>query len=208
MIDRYADNLVVLWIHLPVYGDTYWSAWGNARANTFYDFQYIPMWAVDSLDWIEGTVGVWEGMVNARQAIPTDVTIESESRPGSGSSIDVTASVCIEAGGVGRTMRIYMVQLLDNYPPVAPYYRNCTRGSGLTQDITLAPGECLEVQGSLALDAPSSANPLDVMVAVWAQEPNPAFPAEVFQADVSQTFLISRDGFESGDTLAWSATVP
>jgi hypothetical protein len=156
----------------------------------------------------------WDDDTDLRLAVATDVTIDLEAAPGAVTGdYDVTARVCIEAGGTGDTMRVYIAEILDGYPKDAlSFTRNGLRQVAPTEDIVLAADECTDVLRTLTLDADSLADIDSVSFVAWAQDDLAAGPAEVFQAGVVHhpfsTDLVFADGFESMDASAWSLTVP
>jgi hypothetical protein len=140
---------------------------------------YTPTVWFDGWDEYVGTSN-YEAIYQAHVAVPTDVTFELTADPAGEQTTDVHANVCIESGGSGKTMRIYMAEVLDYYPPpaVEANQRNCLmQGASSTQDITLAPGECEEVIRSWARKE-------NIKIIVWAQQPFSSGPADVYQAGI------------------------
>jgi len=200
-------SFVVVEYHID---DAYATAWGNARAD-FYGATPLPWFAYDGL-WDAWPIELYEANLQQRLAVPTDVTLELSGVELAADTWEFTAEVCVEAGGVGKDMRIYMVQALDKYPPVYSYSRNTFQQAATTEDVTVAAGACVEVVRSFTFGTLSMANPEDIVVMAWAQEPLPGIPAEVHQAaQIPWPFVeaaMFADGFESGDASAWSAVVP
>ena len=190
------------------------------RAN-LYDVYYIPHSVHDGL-YDADPYQTYESKFLTRQAVPTDVTIDM-SVFGSGDTWNVNLQVCIEAGGVGKTMKIWVAQLLDHYtiPPEDPT-RNALRTGNAGVEITLAADECVELTEIFVLDTPSLSSPDDVKFFAWAQDPifvwvpGPPTPpggyswAEVYQADKALAPFegVFVDDFEAGDTLRWSLVTP
>lgn len=193
-------------------GDPYELPWGTARG-LFYNIwsDGIPWFAYDGL-FDAWPIANYEPALVQRMAVPTDVTLELSGVELAADTWEFTAEVCVEAGGVGKNMRIYMVQALDKYPVSPTYSRNTFQQAATTEDVTVAAGACVEVVRSFTFDTLSMANPEDIVVMAWAQEPLPGIPAEVHQAaQLKWPFVeaaMFADGFESGDASAWSATVP
>ena len=100
----------------------------------------------------------------------------------------MTATVGIESGGAGKTMRIHIVQLLDNWPAIPPpkqqYSRNGFKQAASPQDITLTPGGTQSVTRTLTIDAESASRPNDLRFVAWAQSTNASYPSQVYQAAV------------------------
>ncbi len=211
MIDAYPTTIAVVEMH--VYDPPYTTTWGDER-KTFYGEipEGIPWLAYDGLGYA-GTYDAYETGLNARQAVPTDVTIDLTGVETAAQTYDVTANVCIEPGGIGKTMRIYMVHVLDNWVLLPADSRNTFRKAAATQDITLASGDCAEVTQTFVFDTDSWNQQEDIKIVAWAQTPASMFPAAVHQAKVMSwpfpaILAIFVDGFETGDTSAWSEAVP
>jgi len=203
-------NFVVVEYHV---NDAYALPWGDARGASFYN-----IWS-DGVPWFayDGLFDAWpyqeyEIKLQQRLAVPTDVTLELSGVELAADTWEFTAEVCIEAGGAGKDMRVYMVQALDKYPPEYSHSRNSFRQAASTEDVTVAAGACVEVVRTFTFDALSMANPEDIVVMAWAQQPLPGIPAEVHQAaQIKWPFAepaLFADGFESGDLSTWSAAVP
>jgi hypothetical protein len=197
-MDNYPDTFAFVQIHMG--SDGYDTAWGNARRAFYTDVTGWPTTFFDSTVKHAGshTYPIYQSEFLSRQTIPTDVTIAQTGDLVSGQTYSVQAEVCIEAGGTGKTMRIYMVQVLDYWPLTsdtpsgASYSRNGFKQAayayGTEPDITLAPGECQTIVEEFTFDARSWASQEDIKIIVWAQEPQSSSPpsdrAEVFQAAV------------------------
>lgn len=190
------------------------------RAN-LYGVYWIP-WSVQDGLYDANPYPTYESQFLTRQAVATNVTIDM-AVVGSGDTWDVNVQVCIEAGGVGKTMKVWVAQTLDHYvvPPEDPS-RNVLQTGNTGVEVTLAADECVQLTETFVLDPPSVASPENVKFFVWAQDPtfvwspNPTPPpngyywAEVYQADkaVAPFPGVFIDGFETGDTLGWSAASP
>ena len=203
-MDVYSESFAYVQIH--VFGDGYETSWGDDRW-AFYDGQYTPTAIFDGADSVVGSVADPEQQYNIyrvnhllpRRAIPTDVTIELTGEQISGPTYRVTAQVGIETGGTAKTMRIYMVQVLDHWPATPTYHRNTFMQAAPTQDITLAPGESQAVENEFTFDANSWANQEDIKIVAWAQVPAAGTPAEVYQAATRLWPLVSLPGDADGD---------
>ena len=186
MLNNYPDTFTAVQIH--PFSDGYNTAWSAARG-TFYGVGGTPSARFDGVLTCHGaqpSVGqqyTWFlDQYNARQAVPTDVTIELCGVEDSAPTFDVTARVCIEPGGTGKTMRIHMVQVLDNWPNPPTYSRYTQVLANNAPDITLGAGECAEVETSFTFDSASWSNQEDIKIVAWAQDTLSSGPSEVYQA--------------------------
>lgn len=218
LIDDNPGTFAVLRMHIweDAAHDYLETPWGNQRL-LFYDVgsSGVPWFAYDGL-FDAWPINTYASKLAQRQAVPTDVTIDLWGVETSAQTYDLTAEVCIEAGGAGKTMTVYMVEVLDHYPATPTYYRNTLRQAATTEDVTLAEGECAQVTRTFVFDTTSWAQQTDIKIIAWAQTPAAAYPAEVHQAaETAWPFSggapdppIFEDGFESGDTTMWSSDVP
>jgi hypothetical protein len=188
------------------------------RAN-LYEVYWIPHSVHDGL-YDAGSWTTYEAKFLARQAVPTDVTVDMMVM-GAGDTWNVSALVCIEPGGSGKTMKVWMAQVVDHYGPVN-FERNMVRNGSNGVEITLAPTECATVTESFVLDSVSLASPENVKFFAWAQDPvfvwapYPSPPpagyswAEIYQGGKALAPFegVFVDGFESGDALGWSVVTP
>jgi hypothetical protein len=211
--DLYPDNVELIGIH---YGDSYSTTWGNSRV-AFIPYQGTPDFWTDAwlrvLGWygnVNTQISQWSARINARLAVPTDITIDVstiELNPPAGT---FEANVCMEAGGTARTVRVFMVQVLDHYPDMTTYtYRNTVRAGYQVGDYPLNPGECVPVQQTFTFGSIDLEHALNIKIVAFAQDPQDDAPAEVYQAGSLWPFRgVFSDGFESGDLSAWSSVVP
>ncbi len=208
LIDSYGPSMAVLGLH----AGSHELPWTTDR------IVYYPFFAGYPTYLIDGTIDSWHGSppwdfwdddTDARLAITTDVTIDLRAVQGATpGERDITATVCIEPGGTGKSMRIYIAEVLDGYPPTAQNFtRNGLRQVAATEDIVLATDACTEVTRTLNLDATTMGSLEDMSFICWAQDDLASGPAEVFQATQLDwplhTDTIFADGFESGDTINW-----
>ncbi len=185
LIDNYPDTFAFVQIH---HGDSYATGWGNARANFYTDFSGYPTSYFDGgliLRVGAHNYATLEGDYLDRRADLTDVTMELGGVEVGAQTYDITVEVCIEEGGTAKTMRIYMVELLDNWPSSCTWCRTGFRQAATTQDVTLSPGECVQVTRTFTFDSTSWANQSDIRMVAWAQEPQSSSPpsnrAEIYQ---------------------------
>ena len=110
-MDNYEDSFAFVQYHG---NDGYETPWSNGRFG-FYGVTAFPT------SWFDGTierVGAWPfstyraDFLNRRN-VATDVTIDLTASPRGTQAYDVRAQVCVEPGGAGKSMRIYIVQVLD-----------------------------------------------------------------------------------------------
>jgi hypothetical protein len=208
LVDQFGPSIAVLGMH----GDAQNSIPWNAQRRAFYtNFAGYPTWMIDGeLDSWSGTPpwGAWKPDTTARLAVATDVTVDMSAVEGPTPDVwDVTATICIEPGGLGKTMRFYMAEALDRFPVGAHFTRNGIRQVAETADVEVASGACKDVTRTFTFDATSLASLENVSVIAWAQDDLDNGPAEVFQAHQLHWFPIiggiARDGFELGDTSGW-----
>jgi hypothetical protein len=141
------------------------------------------------------------------------VTIDLWATQDTGPTFDVSAKVCIEPGGVGKTMRVHVVQSLSTYPAARAYNRNTVMQGLAGVGITVAAGACETVVQTMTFDAASWAIADQIQLTAWAQDVATVAPAEVHQAKqvrwpFTQPELVFVDDFEDGTTGAWSAVSP
>jgi hypothetical protein len=113
------------------------------------------------------------GHYNARRATATDVVINLSGAQLSGQTYQITAQICIDAGGAGKTMRIYMVQVLDdwpNYPVHTPRYGFVQAATvhGSEDLVTVAAGGCGTVTRNFTFTGDSWTNQTKIKMVVWA----------------------------------------
>ncbi len=185
-MDAYPDTFAFVQIH---HGDAYATTWAYSRAD-FYDLEVYPSSFFDGVIYHRGgqTYTTYEDDYLARRGKPTDVSIQVSGSHTEGETYAMRTRVCLDDDGTGKTMRIYMVQVLDYWPPAISYSRNGLKQAAATQDITLAPGDCQVVSRSFTFDADSWADQDNIKVIAWAQEPQNIGHADnratVFQADI------------------------
>jgi len=180
LIDEYPDTFAVIEHH---YSDSHATIWGNGR-KAFYNSLYmgVPMFVYDGLEdaW---PIETYESKFLARQAEPTDVAITISAQQISDDTYEFTAGLCLDPDGAGKTVRVYMVQVLDHFPfGIDHEPRNGFKQAADTEDVALTPGECSDVTRQFTFDADSMSHPSDIKIFAWAQEPLNSGPAEVHQA--------------------------
>ncbi len=177
MLDAYPDTFTFVQIHL----DGYAISWGYTRAD-FYDIMYTPTSWCDGLSSHVGSGTALQTLYNNRVGVPTDVTIQLSGDPAGGTSFEITAEVCLEAGGVAKTARVHIVHVLDNWPVPPSYSRNGLMQAPSSADVSLSPGECQEVVRTFTFGSESWSHQEDIKIIAWAQDKLDPGPAEVYQA--------------------------
>jgi hypothetical protein len=123
-----------------------------------------------------------------RHNIPSDIVMQvgadEISPPTTPPTYEVQISMTLDPGAAGRTVRVYVAQVLDYYPTSPSYSRNCFRNATATQDVPLTPGENVLITETLQVDSTSASNPDDMSIYAWAQVPNGSGPAEVYQSAI------------------------
>jgi len=213
--ELYPDNVAFLAIHLS---DGYQTGFGQVRRSGYYPgTMTIPDTLVDAgMFHFIGTPGVppmydpptqWISMVDARLAVPTDVTIEILPQRLNETQWTFTADVCMEPTGAARSMGINLAWTVDDYPTGYPYvYRETLRGGYGPEVVDLNPSECVQVDATFTFSAVELDRWPSVEIVAWAQTPASGW-GEAYQA-ATMTMGLFDDGFESGDLSGWSVTVP
>jgi len=186
--------------------DEYAVTWGDDRWS-YNGGQYTPTAIFDGAGLVVGAVHDQDQQYTIyrlnhflpQRAVPTDVTIDISGEDLGAQTFRISASVGIEAGGVGKTMAVYMVQVLDHWPSYPEYSRNTLKQAAPVQEITLAAGESQVIQNDFTFDADSWADQDNIKIVVWAQVVAASGPVEIYQAAVRQWPLISLPDDWDGD---------
>ena len=189
LLDNYPDSFTGVQYYIGCFAAY---PWGESRAWDFYDVVETP---TVEFDGVEECVGDYDNVTdqyywylnkyNTRATVPTDVVITLTGYPVGGQTYRVGARVCLESTGTAKTMRIYIVQVLENWPAWPMWVRHAFKQGADPVDITLAPGECETILVNFAMDDDSWASQGDIKLVAWAQEPLDYGPAEVYQAAVT-----------------------
>lgn len=142
------------------------------------------------------------GAINARRAVPTDVTIDLKVVRTAEQTFNVVATVGIESGGVGKTMKYHVVQVLDWYPPPNPdrRHRNCVVQHQALNDFPLAAGESTDIAKSFTLSGDSWADKGNVKFVAWVRQTGSSAPKEIYQAaHIAWPFYRDGDVDRDGD---------
>ena len=182
-----AGTLAFVQIHPWGGGST---TWGADRA-TFYGVSGTPMNWWDGWDLDYGGWGNYTQDYNTYHASylshvddPTDVTIVLNGSVVAGQTYEITATVCVEAGGTAKDMRIYLTQVLDYWPFTPTYHRNGFKQAANTVDYHFNAGQCRDIVHDFTFDTDSWNNQDDIKIIAWAQEQLGSGPADVYQAAV------------------------
>lgn len=187
-MNDYPDSFVAIQLHI---GDSYATSWTSQRAN-FYGVTGTP------ITWFDGVLECYGAYANdgqmynwynqqiqQRTSVPTDVTIELSGVETGSQTYDITATVGIEAGGVGKEMKLHFVQVLDYYPSYYDdRYRNCVIQHEAGGTYTLAPGESVTVTIPFTLSGASWTYKEDVKMVIFAREPLAPAPKEIYNVAV------------------------
>ncbi len=187
-MDAYPDTFAFVQIH---HGDAWATSWGDARFD-FYGFEVYPSSMYDGTRYHRGpkSYSTYLNDYLNRRTTPTDVAVHVAGTHVGGHTYGIKARVCVEPDGAGKTMRIYMVQVLDYWPPAISYSRDGFKQAAATEDIILSPGQCQVVERDFTFDDDSWASRDNIKIIAWAQEPQdsglPGDRAQVFQAAIWQ----------------------
>ncbi len=188
--------------------DDYDDPWSDGRWS-YFGAEHTPTTIFDGVDYVEGGISDTNQQYHIfrtnhflpQRAVPTDVTLELAGEFVTGQTYQITATVGIEAGGTGKTVRVYMVQVLDHWPASPSYSRNTFKQAGDVKEITLAPGETDAAVEMFTFDADSWANQEEIRIIAWAQAAEDAGPVEMYQAAVLNWPLVSAPGDADGDGI-------
>jgi predicted CXXCH cytochrome family protein len=202
LLSVYPDTLAFVQYHI---GD-YSTPWSDTRFG-FYNGYGTPTAAFDGVDRVESSVpdiDLQYAIYRTTHFLPeaafdSDVTLSIQAVPLGATVYHATAQVAIEAGGTAKTMRVYILQLLDHFPPEHDYYRNSFKQAAPTVDISLQPGQTQTVQVDFELDEDSSAALQNVKFMAWVQQPVDIYPAPVYQAAVRGWPFAPLPGDEDAD---------
>ncbi|MBU0617377.1 MAG: hypothetical protein KKI02_06655, partial [Planctomycetes bacterium] len=186
LLDVYEDTFAFVQLHPFEYPPDEWTV---ARWE-YYGEEFTPTAAFNGHDVVVGAVSDVDQQYYIyranhflpERAVATDVTLDLSVEDLGGQTYRVSTTVGIEPDGEGRTLRVFIVQVLDHWPPTKPYHRNGFKQAAETEDVTLAPGESQTVQRDLTFDDESWTSQEDIKIIAWAQLPADSGPAYVFQA--------------------------
>ncbi|MGD8450806.1 MAG: multiheme c-type cytochrome [Phycisphaerae bacterium] len=205
LLDTYPDSLA--FIQYQIFDAEYSKPWGDNRW-AYYEAEYTPAAIFDGTDKLEGAIEDLDQQYTIyranhflpERANPTDVTVEFDNvLQLGGPNYLVDVAVSVEPGGVAKTMDVYIVQVLDHWPDTKPYHRNGFKQAAPVEQITVGPGQTGYAQYIFSLDDDSAEREEDVKFIAWAQQPEPGFPAAVYQAAVRVWPLITIPGDADAD---------
>jgi hypothetical protein len=183
------NDIVGLMIHG---GDSYTTSWGNSR-ESFYSIGGYPTVYLDGWSGMEGSYGSvsanysqLESRLNSCLARSTDVTIDLLGEEVSGSQYKISGELAIEAGGVGKTIRVQLLQCFNqtNWPESNEEQFNTLRQSAASFDVTLAAGQTHTWEHTFTLSGESLSAPSEVNYICIAQTPTGSGPANIFNSSV------------------------
>ncbi len=177
LINNYPDTFTFIQEHGS--NDSWRITWEISR-ETFYGVTGYPTTVFDG-QW--QSIGAYQNdtqeynelksKYNTAIAVTCDTTVELTGDLVSGQTYNIHAKVTVDPGASSRTMRIYIANVLDNWPTSSDHrYRNCLRGVAGTQDVTLADGQSATIDRSFTFDSTSWAHQSDIRIIAWAQVPN------------------------------------
>lgn len=205
LVDVY-EGAGLAFVQYQVFDAQYSTAFGDDRW-AFYDAHYTPTAIFDGTDKVEGSVHDDDQQYTIYRAnhllpdreIPTDVLLKVYAEELDENIWGVSVQVGVEAGGVDKDLRIYLVQVLDHWPAFKPYHRNGFKQAAPPSDVNVPAGQWRYVEHELVLDADSIAAVQDVKFIAWAQAiPGSGAPV-VYQSAVRVWPLFSYPGDEDGD---------
>ncbi len=204
LLNDYPDSFFGIQLHI---GDGYAIGWTGQRAN-HYNVGGTPT------TWFDGVlecVGAytndtqmynWYNQQRAIRAnVPTDVTIELSAVESAAQTYDITATIGIDAGGVGKELRLHFVEVLDYYPASGDNrYRNCVIEHQAGGVYTLAPGESTTATRTFAITDASWTYREDAKIVVFARVPGTPAPKEIHNVGVlAWPFESAVEGDVDGD---------
>ena len=189
MLDNHATTFTLVQMRVGCTGST---PWGHARFD-FYCEEVTPTVMFDGVEACIGTLTSDEAQYQwyeqtylSHLAVPTDVTMELTGYPDGPQRYRIGARICLEPGGTAKTVRVYLVEVLDPWPEWPSYARNGFRQAATTEDVALVPGECVTVFRDFVFDNTSWQLQDLIRIIGWVQEPQNLSPpqdrAEIFQA--------------------------
>ena len=172
----------------PHVGDSYAHAWCWDRWY-YYDGYYGPRVQVDGLYGLVGysqaNYASLEEDMYERLAVPTDVTLELYGEVGRSQDFNVTIVIGLDPDGVAKTVRLHLQDVLWDWPyNTDERYNNGVKQGFEVGDFELTPGEKVTVTRTITFDDESWSNQDRIRIAAYVHDPQPAAPAEVYQAEM------------------------
>lgn len=205
LIDEFPESFAGIQWHVS---DAYAIAYAADRAK-FYSVSGVPTVVFDGQTRHVGVIQddeqmyqLYLGTMNSCLAVATDVTVEVSAEETAAQTYDITATVGIEASGVGKDVVLHFVQVLDHYPvTTTDYYRNTVMQHVDGGEYTLAAGESMDVTVPFTISGVSWTNVEDARIVVFAQEPGNHYPKIMYNAAVLNWPFVSDsvEGDVDGD---------
>ncbi len=181
------NDIVGMLIHC---GDSYTTTWGNQRENFYSIGGYPTVWMdgwssmVGSYGSVAANYSQLNSRLNACLNQSTDVTIELLGEEISGSQYRITGTVGIQASGVGKTMRVQLLQCFDEvtFPEAGELQFNTVRQGASSFDVTLSADDSHTFQHTFTLSGESLATTEECTYLCIVQAPNSSGPANVYNA--------------------------
>jgi hypothetical protein len=203
-------------------GGRYSTDWGQQRAFVYYALGSYPTTWFDGKIGYEGAPSVnavysaYLGAIESLSSVASDVVIDVSAVPTGTGVYDVTMTVSLEPGGFGKTLRLHLLQALDDYgvydDQTTVAHNTVMQSLEDGYDVMLVPGQTMRFTETLTLDAASASQFEDIRLIAWAQEPAPFGydgGAEVFNAaqvslSNSHPADFNSDGIvNAGDLSLW-----
>lgn len=209
LVDVYPDTFIFVQYHVF---DEYVTEWGDARW-AYHGGLYTPTAYFDGEPGVEGAVPDYDRQYTIYRTnhflpgreVPTDITLDLEVIEEEPQSYVAFVTVRLEEDGTAKPVRIYMVQVLDHWPPDHEYHRNAFIQAAPTTDYDLEPGETQIAAAPFYIDGPSWDLRENVKIIAWVQAPGDTGPAPVYQAAQRVWPLVSFPDDDDGDGVPDSA---
>ncbi len=182
-------------------GDPYQTTLTGNRQAFYYTFNGYPTSYWDGVTECRGAytndpqmLAWYTSTYNSKIAVPTDLSIhltaDTSGDPNGAGPWHVSAKLLIDANGTGKTVRLWIVHALDNYPNTGytdHRDRMCVRPpipAPLYHDVALVPGVPQTVTVDFTFDSTSMGRTNDIRIVSWAQTVASTYPAQIFNAAV------------------------
>ena len=204
LINNYPDDFVGIQLHL---GDAYATTW-TAQRGSFYGVSGYPDAWFDGILERSGTYtddsqayNYYNSARSTRAAVPTDTTIELSVVRTAEQTFDVTCTIAIEAGGVGKDLKAHIPLCLDHYPSSGDdRYRNCVVDHKASALFTLAAGESYSFTKEFTLSGASWTNKEDTKFVAFVRNQGSSGPQEIHNAtQLAWPFYVDGDVDRDGD---------
>jgi len=160
------------------------SAWQTARTS-YYGVSGTPTMWFDGAQSVVGAgstssaYNAYHSAYDTRRDVATDVTIQLGGTWISGQTYEIKAKVGIDAGGAGKTMRIYLVQVLDNWPNPPTHtprygFVQAATVHGSEDQVTVSPGQFQIVTRNFTFSGDSWTHQSDIKIVAWAAPQSPS----------------------------------